>query len=241
MEEKLTDHKETLTDHVEWHTNQKTKAKLRLEARRRAKSERLETYRKNNEGKPVAEISHGQFRTLTALVPATTIRELSSSYLNVIEKKGNQMTHYGYHEWKISRSYLDDAVVVDEDLRPSFEPLIAAAQEQVEHLLKCRVVCDSACGHVYNADEPNIETGSSWGEHRDYASDGNLAFASVVVQGFTPESFEGGGLTMRVKDERTFVQLEPGDALLLRKTWHLPHSIQAGRRLVFVLFFRTLT
>ena len=40
------------------------------------------------------------------------------------------------------------------------------------------------------------------------------------------------------EDTTAFVQLEPGDAVVLRKTWHLPHKITKGRRLVFVLFYR---
>ena len=225
----------------EWHTTEHQKSKLRLEARR--ESQRL---RRNLEvslqdtvqtAVSVAEIEQGDFRILPALFSDTTIQECSRSYMEVVAQQGNHSTKYGYHDWTISRNYIQDAQVLDKALGPSFEPLLQASQEQVESILNHPVEIDSACGHLYDADTPGVETGSSWVEHRDYTSDESLACASIIVQGHTREGFDGGGVSLRVGESKTFVQLDSGDALLLQKTWHLPHAITRGRRLVFVLFF----
>jgi calcium/calmodulin-dependent protein kinase kinase 2 len=224
-----------------WHNDARTKSKLRLEERRQLQRQRRLKATEAKLMQPVSDIAHGQWRKLSTLVSNVQIQKCSQSYMQVVAKKGNIPTDYGYHAWTISRNYIDDSKVLDSSLSPSFAPLLEAAQSRVEDLLKCQVVIDSACGHLYDADTEGVETGASWAEHRDYASDDSLAYASVVVQGWTPEGFDGGGLTVRVGEEKSFVELASGDALLLRKTWHLPHTITRGRRLVFVLFYRQST
>ena len=187
-------------------------------------------------------IQDGDFNKLPTLITATHIQELSQNYINAIAKNGCKPTSYDSKAWTISRNVILNECyeINDPVLGPVFRPIVQVLQPQLELLLNSKVELNSACGHLYNADVPNIETGSSWSEHRDYTTDNALAFASVIIQGFTSEGFDGGGLTLRVGETKTFVQLDPGDALVLHKTWHLPHTITRGRRLVFVLFFRQM-
>jgi serine/threonine protein kinase len=227
----------------------RTKSKLRLEERREnQRIRRLNSSRlKKNLVQP--DIARGHFLKVTKLLPLEVVKECSSKYLNIIQRHGNLPTHYNYHEWSISRSFINEGNVTNDVLHEVFKPLISVSKEKVESLFHSGVEVDSACGHLYDADTPGIETGASWSEHRDYLSSSEediLANASIIIQGYTEESFDGGGLTMRVKstdgktkeDVKTFVQLNPGDAIILRQTWHLPHNITRGRRLVFVIFFR---
>ena len=220
----------------EFHSNARQKSKLRLvERRENARLRRLESKR-INASKPKPLLEHGQFKKIPLLIP--NINSISKRYIDIVTQQGNIPTSYGGQSWHISRNYIDNSKIISPELEPIFQPILQLVQDQVETDMQQKVELDSACGHLYDADTPNVETGSSWAEHRDYQSNDSLALTSVVVQGATPEGFEGGGLTMRVGDTKTFVQLAPGDALVLHKTWHLPHTITRGRRLVFVLFFR---
>ena len=220
----------------EFHSNARQKSKLRLvERRENARLRRLESKR-INASKPKPLLEHGQFKKMPLLIP--NINSISKRYIDIVTQKGNIPTSYGGQSWHISRNYIDNSKIISPELEPIFQPILQLVQDQVETVMQQKVELDSACGHLYDADTPNVETGSSWAEHRDYQSNDSLALTSVVVQGATPEGFEGGGLTMRVGNTKTFVQLAPGDALILHKTWHLPHTITKGRRLVFVLFFR---
>eukprot|EP00947_MAST-08B_sp_MAST-8B-sp1_P005750 g5750.t1 len=181
------------------------------------------------------------------LLTSQVVEQCSDAYAAVVAAHGGNEAHQRYagREWKATRSYMDDGKVIDEGLGDIFAPLLRASLNLVQQTLevpRSSFEPDSCFAHLYDADTPGAESGSSWGWHRDYGNDDTLALASVIIEGFTRDKYLGGGLEVadtsgadRVEEH---VLLAPGDALLLRQAWHLPLALRSGKRISFVLFFR---
>lgn len=196
-------------------------------------------------GRPV-----GSWELVPGAVSATDIVELSATYESAAATLEPEMSRYGGVEWTATRTYCDEGKPPSPGtarlLGPVFEPLIAAVQLQLEGCCACPLKLESAFATLYSTDS---NTGMA--DHRDFDSGGRLVACSAILQGYSPDGFEGGGLLMRTdpgggtngcdgpeqSGMRKLVELEPGDLVLLFGAWHEPREILGGQRLVFVFFF----
>ena len=202
-------------------------------------------------GRPV-----GSWEVVSDAVEAVDTVDLSEAYESATAALPPEASMYGGVEWTATRTYADEgqapSPAMAELLAPIFEPLIAAVQLKLEGRCACRLRLESAFATLYTTDS---NTGMA--DHRDFDSGGRLVACSAILQGYTAEGFEGGGLWMRTDPDggsqpsggsggggrdsepepRTLVSLDPGDLLLLFGAWHEPREIASGSRLVFVFFF----
>jgi hypothetical protein len=188
------------------------------------------------------------FLVLDGLVSPDKISTISRDYMSAIKGTDldNEWQDLQGRKWKLTRNYILDGKITEYaqklDLGAHFEPLLHKAQREASQATGEKLVPEQVFATLY--DSSTVEdNGSHFYEHRDYDNQGRLLFCSVIIQGHTPDGMDDDGfygrLDCREPDtmEESTVSLRAGDALFLNQTWHCPHAIEQGCRLVFIFFF----
>lgn len=192
--------------------------------------------------------SKRSFSVIESIVSRPEIESISCKYIAAIDGTtvDNAWEDLQGRSWKVTRNYILDGKKTDygkkHGLSEHFEPLLSAAQQVASEATGQKLVADQVFATLYDS-ACVADNGSNFYEHRDYDMQGRLLFTSVIVQGYTPDGGDDEGVFGKLDcrepdtmDEAT-VALHAGDALLLKQTWHCPHAITTGRRLVFIFFF----